>query len=119
MMHSSSSENAMLATVSRLRRLLRNADLATKLERVIEAKTFYAVPSFIGGAFGRARTNGAPFDSLIVLRLLLPLLLLESTKHFPQLAAQYLPRWRPRHGFHEAYLSWLLMSRKPLRHKIA
>src|ERR1700688_4468427 len=68
MMHSSSSENAMLATVNRLRRLLRNADLATKLERVIGAKTFYAVPSFLGGAFGRARTPGAPFDILAVLR---------------------------------------------------
>src|ERR1700686_2789663 len=97
MMHSSSSENAMLATVSRLRRLLRNADLAPKLERVIGAKTFYAVPSFMGGAFGRARTPGARLDS----PSLLPR---ESTKDFPQLAAQDLPRWRPRYDFYEAYL---------------
>jgi hypothetical protein len=31
----------MLATVSKLRRLLRKADLATKLERVIGVKIFY------------------------------------------------------------------------------
>src|SRR5277367_5828749 len=41
MIQSKSREKAMLATVSRLRRLLRKADLATKLAIVIEAETFY------------------------------------------------------------------------------
>src|ERR1700722_13646141 len=41
MMQSSKRENAILATVSRLRRLLRNADLATKLVKVIGVRIFY------------------------------------------------------------------------------
>src|SRR5271156_889283 len=41
MMQSRSREKAMLATVSKLRRLLRNADLATKPVRVMGMKRFY------------------------------------------------------------------------------
>jgi hypothetical protein len=41
MMQSRSREKAMLATVSTLRRLLRKADLATKLVRVMGTKIFY------------------------------------------------------------------------------
>src|SRR5437899_10208260 len=45
MMQSRSRENAMLATVSRLRRLLRKADLATKLVRVMGTQIFYTASS--------------------------------------------------------------------------
>src|SRR3981189_2752181 len=45
MMQSRRSENAMLATVSILRRLLRKADLATKCERVMATEIFYTATS--------------------------------------------------------------------------
>jgi hypothetical protein len=41
MMHRRRREKAMLATVRRLRRLLRKADLATKVVRVMRMEIFY------------------------------------------------------------------------------
>src|SRR5208282_4237857 len=76
MMQSRSSEKAMLATVSRLRRLLRNADLATKLVRVIGDTKILHRAKFAGGAPGvPARLTGEtpvppPYDSSPVTILL-------------------------------------------------
>src|SRR5664279_1918553 len=53
MMQSRSREKAMLATVSRLRRLLRNADLATKLVRVMRDKKILHRAKLAGGEPGR------------------------------------------------------------------
>jgi hypothetical protein len=52
MMQSNSKEKPMLATVSKLRRLFRNADLATKLERVMKQKHFTLLQSSLARQLG-------------------------------------------------------------------
>src|SRR5271165_3261643 len=104
MMQSRSREKAMLATVSRLRRLLRKADLATKLVRVMGVKIFYTgesslVDSWTPPPGGRARRPSLPPDFYTS----------GSGESLSQLATQYFPRRRPRHDFHKVDLARLFM----------
>ena len=59
MMQSRRREKAMLATVSRLRRLLRKADLATKRVRVMGVTIFYTAALSLGGGQPGCRSSSS------------------------------------------------------------
>src|ERR1700690_2385102 len=113
MMQSRSREKAMLATVSRLRRLLRKADLATKRVRVMGSKIFYIAGKVAGGELGVPL--GLPPSEVTRSRCDPP----KSGESFPQLAAQYLARRRPRDHFHKVNLAGLLVVGEAVGDEVA
>src|ERR1700720_3451643 len=104
MMESSSKEKAILATVSKLRRLLRNVDLATKLISVMEVKIFYTRKAASSTEWSNERRASSPGQTLCKGGSLKP-----SRKTLAQFAPKYFSRRRPWHHFHETNLTRLLV----------
>src|SRR5271157_5109975 len=113
MMQSRSREKAMLATVSRLRRLLRNADLATKVVIVMGNRNILHRNCSPGrdGACPVLRREARQAASLRST--------LGSSKNFAQFAAQNLARRGSRHGVHEVNFAGLLVVGEAVGDEIA